>query len=150
MPRPRLGYGRPGSTVIPGGWAAGMAPVADATRTCPAKLRHPGTTESWNNTTEQMDHEPLAAYWEGAARIQALQTGRDDQETAGDLLHVAGYLVTVPLAGTTAVKPGDLLDIAASYADDPALAGRTLRVEDVVRGSLEVERALYCTLTDDV
>jgi hypothetical protein len=77
-------------------------------------------------------------------------TGRGDQDAAGDLLHVAGYLVTVPLDGTAEVKPGDLLDVDASYTDDPTLAGRSLLVEDVVRGSLEVERALHCTLTDDV
>jgi hypothetical protein len=150
MPRARLGYGRPTTRVIPDGWAAAQAPVADATRTCPLGLRHPGTTSHFDDATQQRVHTPFAAYWTGLARVQAMLTGRGDQEAAGDLLHVAGYLVTVPLDGTAEVKPGDLLDVDASYTDDPTLAGRSLLVEDVVRGSLEVERALHCTLTDDV
>lgn len=150
MPRPRLGYGRPGTTVIPAGWNEAHAPVAAATMRCPVKLRHPGTTESWNNTTEQTDHVPLDPYWEGGARVQAVKSGRTDGSTvvAGDEVHVAGYLMTLPLEVDPAV--GDLVDVDDAYADDPALAGRTLRVTDVILGSERFERDVFATITDDI
>lgn len=150
MPRRGMLYGRPGTQVIPDGWAANLAPVVNGTHTVPATLRHPGTVESWDEASQQMGHTPLAAYWTGRARFQALVGGgrrRDTPTDSGDAVHITNYLVALPL-DVVDVKPGDLVTVGGPPGD-PALEGRTLLIKDVTDGELELERVCYGYLTDD-
>lgn len=139
-------YGRPSTQVIPDGWDERHAPVANGTHTVPVKARHPGTTEAWDDDSEQVKHVPHAAYWEGLARVQALG-GQDTPTAGGDVVHLAGYLVAVPLE--VAVDPGDLVTVGPELPADPTLEGRTILINDVSRGALRFERVCYGDLTDD-
>lgn len=127
--------GRPGTRVIPDGWADAHQTALAGTRTATVALRHARTTR-----------DPAAPYAAGIpARIQALLAGGKTAEVASDTVSVRGYLVTLPLDQTAAaVKAGDLIDVTT--ADDPQLTGMTLHVQDVVRGSLLFERDIFCTL----
>ncbi len=145
MTRPRRSYGRPGTAVIPADWATDLRPVAEGTMTASAAIRHPGTTQTWDDDTQQNVETPTAAYWTGTCRAQALTNTRGfDAEAAGEQVTVAGYLVTVP--ATVEPATGDLVDVTGS--GDPMLDGRTLRVRDSVQGSLIVERDLFCNFAD--
>jgi len=149
--RPQQALGRPGTPVIPAGWQQAHGAVAAKTMTAIVNLRNPGSTSTFNPTGRRTEYTPLAAYATAqAARVQA-QTSRAVQpgkEQAEETLQVAGYLVTITLDRPADQEPaaGDLVDVTAS--DDPLLTGRTLKVADVVRGSLRFERDLFCTLVD--
>lgn len=141
----RVGNGRPGTTVIPDGWEAAHAPVLAGTRTATVSLRKPGSTRQWNPDTQSTDTVPLTPYApDVAARIQVVPTQERTVEVAGGTTHVRDYLVTLDPALLPVDE--DLVDITA--CSDPALVDRTLRIVDVVRGSLRFERVVYCTLND--
>lgn len=140
MPRPVQAQGRPGTPVVP--QMAGVQSAADRTRSAAASLRHPGTTQTYSDELEQNVETPLAAYWTGTVRVQSLYTQARPVVVVGDREVVAQYLVTAPVA----VVPDELDLVTLTDSGDPALDGRTLTVLQVVRGSLPVERDLFCTL----
>jgi hypothetical protein len=152
MPRPTRANGRPGTKVIPPRWGALHAQAAAGTRTdATVDVRVPGTTPRWNNDrkrTEATDATPFAT--KVPARILALtaSTNTSTQDAADDTVRVIGYRISVPLgkANDARLLPGVLVDVVS--CSDPLLVGRTLRVEDVVRGSHRFERDLLCTLND--
>ena len=143
--RPRRAQGRPGTAVIPAGWAVSHRPVVEKTQATAITLRHPGTTQEWSQELEQNVEVPLDPYFTGTARVQALATQARPIVTVGDREVVAQYLVTIPV-DTGAAEPAELDLVAVSDSGDPALDGRTLLVAQVVRGSLLFERDLFCTL----
>lgn len=144
--RPRQAIGRPGTPVIPANWAASHQPVAEKAQTAAAcELREPGTVQTWNPVTDQMDTAPHAAYYTGGCAVVPLTNDARIAVQAEDPETVTGYLVTVP-AVVGLVLDGHLVKITSS--DDTALTGRVLTVKDVVRGSHRFERDLICTLTD--
>lgn len=146
--RPQRAMGRPGTPVIPAGWETSHGTVAAATMTATVNLRKPGGTKTWNTTTRRTEYTGASPYATAQpARIQAqtVRTVRSGQEeVAEETLQIAGYLVAIALDQEPAA--GDLVDVTAS--SDPLLTGRTLRIHDVVRGSLRFERDLLCTLAD--
>lgn len=142
MVRPQRAYGRPGTTVIPPGWAQGLRPVAEGTQTAVVEIRHPGTRQAWSDQLEQNVEVPNAAYYTDTARVQALGTQARPVVAVGDREVIAQYLVTVPAA----VTPTELDLVTVTSSGDAALDGRTLLVVQVARGSLIVERDLFCTL----
>jgi hypothetical protein len=145
-------FGRPGTRVVPEGWGRDLAPVAVNTMVVPVSVRHPGSTKVWDEPTQQNVVTPLAAFWAGFASVEALSgvTVTNDQVTAGgDVVHLTGYRVGFPWP-VDDVEAGDIVTVGAGYTGDPTLAGRSLRVDDVVRGEWRVERDAFCTLTDDI
>lgn len=110
--------------------------------TVPGSLRHPGTTQVWSDALEQNVEAPFPAFWQGNVRVQALATQARPTATVGDREVVAQYLVTVPAT----VVPDELDLLTLGDTGDPALDHRTLEVVQVVRGSLLLERDLFCTL----
>ena len=148
MTRPRQAQGRPGTPVIPARWAAGLAPVAEKTQTARVALRQPGTVQDWSDELEQNVQVPKDPYFEGPGRVQVLATQARPVVTVGDREIVAQYLITVALTDQRGAgfEPSELDLVAVSDSGDPALDGRTLLVAQVARGSLLVERDLFCTL----
>ena len=148
MTRPRQSQGRPGTPVIPARWAAGLSPVAEKTQTARVALRQPGTQQGWSDELEQNVQVPKDPYYQGPARVQVLATQARPVVTVGDREVVAQYLITVALTDGRgeAVEPAELDLVAVYGSGDPALDGRTLLVAQVARGSLLVERDLFCTL----
>lgn len=139
-----VGQGRGGTETIPD--LVSQYPPVAATMTAVVSLRGPGVTKTWDATSGQTEYTPAASYWTGRARIQAL-TGADRAAGAtGDKVYVRGYLITVPVTVTT-VTPSHIVTVTA--CTDTTLVGRDLTVDGVARGSLLVERDLFCTLSDD-
>lgn len=144
-----VAQGRPGTEVIPTGWAAAHQPVVEGTMVdAEVSLRDPDAppvSSAWDPVTEQMVTVLAGQYWTGGARIQILAQQGKQPVVADDQESVANYLIVVPAAVSTVVE-GHLVKVAES--DDPALTGKTLRVVTVARGSHRWERDLFCQLTD--
>jgi hypothetical protein len=135
--------------MFPAGWAAGLAPVVAKSQTATAVLRKPGTVQDWDDDLEQNVQVPRPPYATVPARIQVLATQARPVYTVGDREIVAQYLITVPLGAPedgAAVQPEELDLIAVSDTGDPVLDGRTLLIAQVGRGSVLIERDLFCTL----
>lgn len=138
--------------MIPAGWAASLRPVAAGTMTATVQVRHPGTTTVFDPETQQTVVTPLPPYaTDIPARVLAVTSMEHTVDAAGDTVHVRGYLITVPVDFDTADPDGgvaeeDLVEVTAT--DDPALVGRTLAVNDLIRGSNVVERDLFATLNN--
>lgn len=138
--------GRPGTEVIPTGWAAAhQTPVEGTMTAARCSLRRPGTTTAWDEASQSTVTTPLPPYAADVpCRVQALNTAASDVQTAEQTITVAGYLVAVP-ADVAGVEVNDLVDITLS--DDPDLTGAALQVDSVARGSHRFERDLFCTLS---
>lgn len=134
-------------TVIPADWAAHHRPAAEGTMLGRVALREPGSLgEEWSDELEQNVAIPKPAYATNVpARIQALAGQARVIQLAEDTEVVADYLVVIP-ADQDVVDGGHLVDVTAT--GDPALTGRSLRVEKVVHGTERFERDLFCTLDD--
>jgi hypothetical protein len=148
MPRPQQALGRPGTPVIPTHWQESHGAVAAKTRTQPVNLRKPGSMTTFNTTAEHTDVTPLAPYaTDVLARIQAhRETSQDSEsEQVEETLRVTGYLITLPF--DCAPEVGDLIDIPTSCSD-AALAGITLRIVELIRGSLRFERDVFAVIND--
>lgn len=91
-------------------------------------------------------HPPYAV--DVPCRVQALTDDARQAFTAEDTAVVTRYLLTVPadMEDLAGLAVGDLA--TPTSTGDPLLDGRALRIDDIVRGSLLVERDLFCTLTD--
>lgn len=143
MLRHHTGSGR--SKVIPDDWAAHHETVVLGTLRGLVDLREPGTVQAWNPATEQNDLTPKPPYYSDVpARILALSGQARVLQLADDTEVIADYLVVVP--ADKVVSGGHLVDVTDS--EDPALNGRTLRVEKAVMGTERFERDLFCTLAD--
>lgn len=140
--------GRPGTEVIPTGWAQAHQPVVEGTmRDAKVTLRDPSAppqSTGWNPETEQNETVPAAAYWSGGARVQILAQQGRQPVVAEDQESVANYLIVVPAAVTA--SEGHRAKVTSS--DDPTLTGKELVVITVARGSHRWERDLFCQLVD--
>jgi hypothetical protein len=147
MPRPTRAYGRPGTKVIPDDWAASHGIVVGNTwMASTVNLRVAGDTPGAqvDGRTQVTPNAPFATAV--PANITALtESTVDASDVVDDQVRVLGYLVTIPAATpVTSLDEGVLVDVVSS--PDPLLAGQTLTVTDIVRGSRLLERALVCTL----
>ncbi len=146
MPRTKLHVGRPGSRVVPTGWAEAHRPTVATSWNGAITIRDPESyTEAWDNGLEQNVQTPAAAYYTGAARIQQL-TGRGTGRAviAADPEQVADYLVVVD--ADTEVAEGHAVTVVT--ADDARLEGREMTVVRVATGTERFERDLFCELVD--
>lgn len=151
--RPQRAYGRPGTAVIPPDWGASHAPVAAGTMTARVSLHHTGGTITYQWSDAEQRNVPTlpAAYaTDVPARLQAnRETSRgDDAVSAEESIKVSGYLISLPLDGdgVDEIAVGDT--IAVTTSDDPELEQITLRVVDIVRGSLRFERDVFASVND--
>lgn len=143
-------HGRPGTGVIPTGWAAAHRPTLAATHTVTIAWRAPGgTVGAFDPATLDKTVTPAVAYATTLARVQVLSPQGQDVLVAEDDVTVVGYQVTVDV-GTTDYKVGHIGKVTAVDDNaDPTLAGKSLRIESVARGSHVFERVLICVETLD-
>lgn len=144
--RPVAG-GRPGTEVIPTGWAEAHQPVVEKTLVdAVVSLADPtATAMEFNESTRQNELTSAPAYYTGGARIQILdQQGQQVGVPSGDPEDQSDYLVVVA-ASVGAVREGHRVTVDS--CDDEALEGLQLRVDTVARGSHRWERDLFCSLT---
>lgn len=139
-----VAQGRPGTEVIPTGWAAQHRPVVEKTMVdAIVELRDPtGLVSGWDEASEQVKASASPAYWSGGARVQILDQQGKQPVAAEDPESVANYLIVIP--ADVAPVEGHLVKVTA--VDDQALQGRSLRILTVARGSEMWERDLFCEL----
>lgn len=125
--------------------------VAAKTMTLCVALRHPGSDATYNAGLGHSVITPQAPYATNIpVRVQAhRETAQNDEKTsAEESIRITGYLVTLPLsADLTGLATGDLIDIPSNCADD-LLAGVSLRIVEIVRGSLRFERDVFAVIND--
>lgn len=160
MPRP-LHYGRPGSQVIPTGWAESQAPVitnllassgCTITITPPVGATGSGTT-AWNPETKATEttaatpaYGPEVAPHAGVASITLTAEGPvldivDTRPTT------TTYEVRLPWDAPVACDAvGGVIDVVTD--PDADLVGKTLIVQQAERDTRRFSRILYATLTN--
>jgi hypothetical protein len=136
--------------VIPANWAAGHAAVIDKTHASTVRIGPAGSAPVRNPGTRQMETAAASPVYVGRATLMLASAvgGLPGQPTVvvEDEVSVVAYEVTLPHAASTAVQVGHVITV--DNADpDPALAGRSLRVASVERGSRRFSRVLLATLT---
>lgn len=144
------GSGR--AVVIPADWGTNHAGVAEGTMLALVAFSARATS-AWDDTVKRTVTtlvDPFAANI--PARVQA-ELGRGaalkaQDDAVDDLVRVDGYLIAVPrsFAGDEQLAIGTLISVTGG--DDTLLAGRVLRVTDIVRGTNRFERNLLATLND--
>lgn len=136
--------GRPGTEVIPTGWATAHQQAAQGGMTGLVALRQPGTTTRWDEASQSTVSTPYDPYASDVpCRVQALANDARTIDAAEQTITVAGYLLQVPADQAPTV--GHLATVTGT--GDPLLDGRDLRVDDVEVSTLRFTRDLYCTLT---
>lgn len=160
MPRP-LHYGRPGSQVLPTGWAESQAPVISnilagsgctITITPPVGAAGSGTT-AWNREAKATETTPAAAVYgpdvdphAGVASITLTAEGPvldivDTKPTT------TTYEIRLPWDAPAACNaPGSVVRVVTD--PDPDLVGKTLIVQQAERDTRRFSRILYATLTN--
>ncbi|UIU47068.1 DUF6093 family protein [Microcystis phage MinS1] len=145
--------GRPDTHVLPHETAHRV--VAERTMTAIVALRLPGAgPRRWDPVSQQNTADVHDAYWTGPARVQAQATKARRVTVADDDETTAGYLITLPATllddngVPVATIPAEDHVVRVTNSGDPALDGRDLTVDQVVRGSVRFERDLLCSLTD--
>lgn len=120
---------------------------AERTMTATIALTEPTAAEDLvldEDTGEYVD--PAVAYAIVPCRVTALATIGDHLADAGETVHtVVGYQVAVPLT-VDSIEVGHV-GLLTNTGDD-ILDGRKLRVDEILMGSLLVERRLRCSITD--
>lgn len=123
----------PSRSVIPDGWAAHHAPVAEASMTSPAKfLRIVEGPPPYPLPEDWTGSEP---FWEPLVRLQELKRESGPNPT-DQPSSVREYLVAAPLGGPE-VRVGERGDVIE-------VEGRTFNIQSLMSGSLLWERDFIC------
>lgn len=145
MPRP-VGYGRPGTKVIPDGWQESNAKVVEGTFDCTVEVGRAGMTAQWNEANKQTESVPAAPAYDGPASITPVEQDSSNQVVdAGDVIPTRQYAVKLPWAAA-AVEVDHIVTVVT--APDPMLAGRRLRVTSVEMSSRRFSRLLIAVDAD--
>jgi hypothetical protein len=141
--------GRPGTQVIPTDWAASHAGVIDkvtATASTVA-IGQPGGTSAWNEGLGRTVTQPKDPVYAGPAELMAVSDTARALTVVEDPIKSRVYDVTLPYAATKLIVPEMVITVDTSDPD-PMLAGRTLRVHAIERGSRRFSRVLLAVLLD--
>lgn len=149
MPRPRQAHGRPGTRVIPKNWGASHARVVDqATQDASlVTIGEQGSASHWDEGLGRTVTDPVNPVYAGPASLMAVSDTARALVVVEDPTKVRVYEVTLPYIATVAVAVEQVITVDAGDAD-PMLAGRTLRVGHIERGSRRFSRVLLAILLD--
>jgi hypothetical protein len=153
MPRSIRSNGRPGTAVIPDGWAASHAPVVEKLMLeATVSIRQAGSSGThWDEDAGATVPTPYAPFASDVpARILALAeaTNAVGADAVDQQVRVIGYRLALPRAtADTRLVPGVLIDVT-TCTGDPLLVGRQMTVTDVVRGTHIFEREVFALLND--
>lgn len=140
--------GRPGTVVIPDGWATAGAAVVDGTHPSSVTIGPAGGPAVYNPTSNQTETAAVAPVYVGRATLMLLQTRADRAEqVVDDPTASRKYDVTLPYVASAGVQVGHVVTVAAGDPD-PMLSTKHLRVEAVERGSRRFSRVLIAILID--
>jgi len=149
MPRPRQAQGRPDTPVVPAGWAGAHSKVIDrATATASAvQIGPPGGTSSWNDGLGRTITQPASPVYVGAAELMLVSDTARALTVVEDPIKSRVYDVTLPYAASALVAVDHVITVDPADPD-PMLAGRTLTVLAIERGSRRFSRVLLAVLLD--
>jgi hypothetical protein len=149
MPRPRQAQGRPGTPVIPAGWGESHAQVIDrALSTASTVTIGPaGGTAAWDEGLGRTVTQPAAAVYAGPAELMAVSDTARALTVVEDPVKTRVYDVTLPYAASAGIETEMVITVDPGDPD-PILAGRTLRVHAIERGSRRFSRVLLAVLLD--
>jgi uncharacterized protein DUF6093 len=140
--------GRPGTVVIPASWGQTHASVIDkATATASTVTigaEGPATWDEDLGRTVLTIPDPTYA---GAAELMAVSDSARALTVVEDPIAQRVYDVALPYAAGAAITPDMVVRVDAGDPD-PTLAGRTLRVRAIERGSRRFSRVLLAVLLD--
>lgn len=126
-----------GVQVIPDGWEARHAPIAEDTATAEVAIWSGAVPQwRWDDAEQKQVRDLGDELWSGLARVQQRRNTAITEAGSQDVTTHA-YLVTLPRD----VPLGQWVQVVES--SDPELG--LLRVVDVLKGSLRWERDLLCT-----
>lgn len=149
MPLPRQAQGRPGTVVIPAGWGAAHAGVVEKALATASQVQIGaiGSAPAWNDDrgqTETTGPEPVYA---GPAELMVVTDTTRALTVVEDPVKQRVYEVTLTHGATAEIAVG--MGVTVDPDDtDPALAGKTLTVAAIERGTRRFSRVLLATLTD--
>lgn len=149
MPLRRQSQGRPGTVVIPAGWGESHSKVIDRAVGTASTVRigEAGGTSVWDEGLGRMVTQPKDPVYVGNAELMPVSDSARAQLVVEDPTSVRVYDVTLPYLASSAVEVDMVLTVDAGDPD-PMLAGRTLRVGHIERGSRRFSRVLLATLLD--
>lgn len=131
-------------TAIPDDWQETHAAVVTQNyqTTATVLLRKPGGTTAWNEALGRTTTVPFQPF---VANVPAKLTPltANDVTVVDERAWVLGYRVSLPR--DVAPSPTQLdegIEVVVQTCSDPMLVGVTMRVSEVVRGSLRFERDL--------
>lgn len=132
----------PATEVIPDGWAEHHRPTIHGSMTATCTI----TTGGSGGWTPGGGPTPGTAttLYSGPCRVQALNSGANAVDAAGQLTVERPYLVAVDAAAAD-IPAGARVHVT-TCPDDAHLVGKTLTVADPKYGSLRFERDLLCDL----
>lgn len=137
--------GRPGTHVIPTGWAEGHAVVVAKTLLCTVTIGPAGTgPATYNPTTHQSETPAATPTYDGPAEIMLVTDTDRLVDAADEQVPTRVYEVKL-LATATGVQPLHVVHITT--CTDPDLQGQRLVVDAVEVGSQRFARVLRATLT---
>lgn len=132
----------PGTRVVHPRWSEHHQATTAGARTATCTITTGGAGE-WSPTTGPTAGEANVLHT-GTCRVQALDSGANAADAAGQIVVQRPYLVTVD-SGAPDIPVGARVRID-TCPDDPHLAGKTLTVADPKYGSLRFDRDLLCDL----
>lgn len=143
MPRP-VGYGRPGTKVIPDGWAASQAKVIENTLDFTVTIAPPGTARAFNNETDQTETAVAAALYSGPASVTPIVENAEHPVLADDQVPTRRYQVELKhvTAGLAAALDVGLIITVDVSPETELPAGSHLRVTAVEVASRHFGRIL--------
>lgn len=141
--------GRPGTQVIPTDWGASHAGVIDRAVASASTVRigTPGGASAWNEGLGRTVTQPANPVYVGAAELMAVSDTARALTVVEDPVKSRVYDVTLPYAASALIEAEMVVTVDVGDPD-PQLAGRTLRVHAIERGSRRFSRVLLAVLLD--
>jgi hypothetical protein len=133
---------RPGTQVIPTGWAAYHRPTAEATMTDTVELRRPSSASVFDEAAGSSAYPDPTTLATTSARIQRLPRRGGSDDVGDRAVVVQLYQVSLPVSAPE-VRIDDQVYVTTA-ATDPQLVGVLLTVREVRLGSQVWQRDLMC------
>lgn len=149
MPRPTQAMGRPGTPVIPADWARSHSRVIDRATEYASSVRigPAGGAQEWDEGLGRTVTAPASSVYAGRASLMPVSDSARALTVVEDPVKQRVYDVTLPYDAGTGIEDDMVITVDATDPD-PTLAGRTLRVHAVERGSRRFSRILLAVLLD--
>lgn len=137
--------GMPNARLVPEGWEAHHAPVAEGGMTAECVVTRPASsagTPTFDEEAGRTTYPAQPKIYTGPCRVQRAALTGANADVIGDRPQpLRSYVVSTPLAAPL-LQVNDVVTLTTAV--DPVMAGRRMRVEDVRGGSIVWQRDYLC------